>query len=590
MSILYAEMKKAAEKNADKVAIVFYGKRYKFARVLSLVERAAFGLSDLGVKKGDVVTLCLPNTPSAFVAFYALNRLGATVNLVHPFISAAGLSESVKKTDSRLVIAYDLFLRDKGEDLSGKLAEVGPDIKVIKSRSDHFMGFFAKIYFGQSQRKKGGKRAKQETRKQKYRIFESIFKNAEITVPAVQIPKTDPAVYLPSGGTSGVPKIISHRAGAFHELCCHAQFFLSEPLETYTAMYSVLPIFHGFGLCMNMNMCAMLGAKNVMSIKFDPKSMAKAIKKERINVIMGVPAMFSKLLECPQFLKADLSSLKECFVGGDAVPKKLVEDFNAALARGGSKGRLYVGYGLTETVTVCTVNCGTYHKDGSVGYPLPGTELAVVKDGRLVKTGEVGEICVKTPLMMLSYLDGAAHESPVRRIEGSGVRGQGSEIVRYGNPDAPPVGRGLAPAAFAPDAPQNGNNDRWLFTGDLGYLDADGFLFFKQRIKNMIKVSGVPVYPSEVEEAVESIPWILRAAAVGIPDEKLGEAVKLYVEAPIRELKKFFENPADHDAVKKIITEQCEKKLIRYAVPKVIEIRESLPLNSIGKVDRKKLQ
>lgn len=521
METLYSQMKKSAIQNANKTAIVFYGKKYTFSQILELVDRAAAGLEQMGVKSGDVVTLCVPNTPSAQIAFYAINRIGAINNLVHPFISAPQLNKVMSLTGSKLLIAYDLFLSEKVKDIS-------KDITILCTKTSYFMGPAAKAVFFTKNRKKLCYKGK---------TFESLYSYEPLLTPYYQFKENEPAVYLPSGGTSGIPKTIVHNNRVFNELCSHAQFFLSEPIENYKAMYSVLPVFHGFGLCMNMHMCALYGVKNVMSTKFNPKSMAKAIKKEKINILTGVPAMYAKLLKCKQFLRADLSSIKDCFVGGDSVSNKLVEEFNAVLEKGGSKSKLYIGYGLTETVTVCTVTCKNHYKPESIGYPLPNTKIAIVKDGKKLPPGEIGEICLKTPLLMLHYL--GEPFCPIKEVEG----------------------------------------EKWLFTGDLGYLDVDGFLYFKQRIKNMIKVSGVPVYPSEIEKVVEGIEGVIRCAAIGVPDDKTGEIVKLFVESKTK----------DKESLKQNIIKACELNLLPYAVPRIIEIRESLPLNTIGKVDRNKL-
>lgn len=514
-------MKKSAVKNADKTAIVFYGRRYTYSKILELVDRAAAGLEQMGIKSGDVVTLCVPNTPSAQIAFYAINRLGAINNLVHPLISAPQLDKVLSTTKSKLLIAYDLFLGEKAKDIH-------TDIPILCTKTSYFMSPLAKAVFWAKNKKKLSYKGK---------IFESLFTTPPIKTPYYKFEENQPAVYLPSGGTSGSPKTIVHNNRVFNELCSHAQFFLSEPIENYKAMYSVLPVFHGFGLCMNMHMCTMYGVKNVMSTKFSPKSMARAIKKEGINILTGVPAMYTKLLECKQFVSADLSSLKDCFVGGDSASSKLVEDFNKVLEQGGSKSKLYIGYGLTETVTVCTVTCKNYYRPESIGYPLPNTKIAIIKDGKKLPAREIGEICLQTPLLMLHYL--GEENSPIKEVDG----------------------------------------EEWLFTGDLGYLDQDGFLYFKQRIKNMIKVNGVPVYPSEIEKVVEAVDGVVRCAAIGLPDESYGEIVKLFVESKTK----------DKELLKQQIISICRQSLLPYAVPKIIEIKDSLPLNTIGKVDRKKL-
>ena len=201
---------------------------------------------------------------------------------------------------------------------------------------------------------------------------------------------------------------------------------------------------------------------------------------------------------------------------------------------------MMVGYGLTETAGVCVVNTRKKEKEGSVGYPLPGTAVGIYKDGRALPAGEVGEIYLDTEQCMLGYLGG-------------------------GEPFVQADGR------------------RWIATGDCGYVDEEGFLYFKQRIKNMIKVSGVPVYPSEVEEAALRVPGAAKACAVGIPDAVRGQAVRLYVEAAPK-------GAPSEEALRAAVLEQCRRLLLPYAVPRQIVVRARLPVNRIGKIDRLALE
>lgn len=513
---LYESFYKCAKENPQKTAIVFYGKKIKFRSLLQYVNKAANGLSRF-VKKDDVVTLCVPNSPSAAIAFYAVNKLGAVANLVHPLIKKDALRTCMQKVKSKVLITYDSY--------EGKNDF---DCVTFVSASDFFMPFFAALYYKRAFGKKIG--AFDKSKK-----FESL-----LSYPALEATESPSyaSVFLPSGGTTGEPKVIMHGGDAFNGLCDYADFFLSEPLKNYEAMYSVLPIFHGFGLCMNMHMCMTKGITNVMTLKFNPKSMAKDIKKYKIGILTGVPAMFNKLLACKEFLRADLSSVKDCFVGGDSASNELVDRFNRQLKAGGSTAKLHVGYGLTETVTVCAVTTAKYDKNGSAGYPLPCTEMAITDGEKILPKGEIGELVLRTPLLMLGYY--GTDQKPIRVI----------------------------------------GDKEWLFTGDMCYIDDDGYLFFKQRIKNMLKVSGVPVFPSEIENVVTKIKGVKNAAAIGVPDEQKGEAVKLFVEKS---------DEISESELKETILSECKAKLITYAVPKQIEFCV-LPLNAIGKVDRKLLK
>jgi len=515
MKSLYDAAWDTAQKYPDKDGLVFYGKRYSFSWVLKEIDRVADSLTRF-VKKGDVVTVCMPNSVSAAVAVYAFNKIGCVLNLVHPFIPPENLKKSIAKTSSKLAVIYDLyFAKNQVDDLG---------VMVLKSACGHYMGGLKK--FGYSLMCKKGKYYKTE-------IFERLkfYKKAE----KADFTDDDPAVYLPSGGTTGEAKIIVHNCSAFNRLCANVGFFLSDDVDDYKAMYSVLPIFHGFGLCMNLHMCMYAGITNVMAMSFNPKDAANLIVREKVGILTGVPTMYAKLLRQEKFRNSDLSYLKECFVGGDFVPPSLIEQFEENLRKNGSGGKMYAGYGLTETVTVCTVNTKRHFAKDSVGIAVPSMKIAVAKDGKLLPDGEEGEIFVSGPIMMMGYMDG------------------GENFVEI-------------------------DGERWLATGDYGRVK-DGFLYFMQRIKNIIKVSGINIYPSEIERAVMKIQGVRHAGAMAIADAEKGQVVKLFVEAV---------EGADEAELRRKIVDAIKSELIVYAVPKEIEFIK-MPLSSVGKIDRKKL-
>ena len=518
---MYEAARANVAERSVRTAISFYGKKYAFEEVFRLTDILADNLAaEFSLKKGDTVTLCAPNSPQALIAFYAANKLGVKVNLVHPYIPPEKLSESIARTDSRLLFVYDLY---KGDASAFR-------VPVLVSNCGYFMGAAARMYYRLTNKRtmRGGL------------SFEKFLKDRKAPrKQAERFGMDEPAVYLASGGTTGEPKIIAHNNFVFNNLCAKADEFLSEPLENYTALYNVLPIFHGFGLCINMHMCMMMRATNIMCIKFSAKMSAKQIIKQKANILTGVPTMFLKLLGEKTFTQGDLSALKDVYVGGDSVPDSLVKDFNAALEKGGSSARMYIGYGLTETVTVCLVNTLRHNCPSSIGYPLSNTAVRIYKDGALLPPGEVGEIYLDTDQFMLGYL--GESEAPFAEIDGR----------------------------------------KWLKTGDYGWLNEDGFLFFKQRIKNMIKVSGVPVYPSEIEDAVLTVAGVKKVCAVGMSDPVRGQAVKLFVEPQAGQ---------SESALAAEIERVCRKKLIAYAVPKKIVFKEKLPVNLIGKIDRKFLE
>lgn len=519
MDSLYSVLKNTCEQYPNRKAMTFYGRRIKFHKLLSYVDCFAYKLKYYyNINKGDVVTVCMPNAPSATIALYAVNKIGAICNLVHPFVPVEQLRRECNRTNTKLLIIYDVYtLKNDCHQLDGS---------ILLSDCGYFMGKLAKLYFHRTN--KGIK----------YNFFKSLekcFVGYYEKFAEYQFDQNEDAIYLPSGGTTGQPKIIRHSVQSFNQLCSYAQFYMSKPVPEYKAMYSVLPIFHGFGLCMNTHMCIMFGMNNVMSIKFNAKHMARSIIKEKVGVLTGVPTMYARLLREKAFYKGNLSSLVECFVGGDTLSTQLANEFDTVLKRQGSQGKLLAGYGLTETIAVCAVNRINDNREQSIGHAVPNAEFLIVKDGKILPCGEVGEILVHSPVMMLGYFGD----------EQSSIK------------------------------PFNGKD--YLYTGDYGYLDSDGYLYFKQRLKNIIKVNGMTVFPNEIEEVVSSIDGVKNCVAIAMPDIKRGQSVKLCVE--------LIDN-SHKDNIVQAIKQQCAKQLIVYAQPREIVVLDSMPLSQLGKVDR----
>ena len=522
MLTLYDVLKQTATRFPDRCAVVFYGRRMSYRQLLHRVDVFASNLVAKGIRPGDVVTVCLPNSPSATVAFYAINKVGAVCNLLHPYVPLQQMMENIRQTNTSLLIIYDVYTLKNGN--------VTADIPVLLSHTYYFMGTLARLYFRSTNK---------NIQYRNYERLEKLFEGQYTDFPAYRFGDEEQAVFLPSGGTTGDSKIIRHCCASFNKLCECAQDFLQDDVSEYRAMYSVLPIFHGFGLCMNMHMSVTNAVKNVMCIKFDAGHLARAVRREKINILTGVPVMYSRLLNERKFVHGNLSSLKECFVGGDSTPVTLIDEFNAVLKRQGSKARLLEGYGLAETIAACALNTVNNHKDGSLGRAVCGCRIDIAENGKLLPPGSLGEIAVSGPLVMLGYFDNS--DGAFAEIEGR----------------------------------------KYLLTGDYGWMDEEGYVYFKQRIKNVVSVNGVLVFPSEIESVVQSVEGVTACAATGIPDAKRGEAVKLFVQ---------IQSGADVKEILADVEEALRNKVIVYAYPKEIVVVDSLPVNLIRKVDRRKLK
>lgn len=504
----------AAGENAP--ALYYKGKFFSYGKLKRQTDRLACGLARLGVRPGDAVTICMPNTPESVYALYAVNKLGAVAHLVHPLAPPLQLESFMRKAKSVLLITLDINLAEYAP-LAAALR-----FGILSVSPAQSLGLVKRALFSLINRK--------SIRKGKgIRPYNRLVCKGD--VPAGKT--SGAAVYLHSGGTSGEPKVIELSAAAVNALVDKAPHILRfMPKLTGTYMLAVLPTFHGFGLAMGIHAPMAHGAVSVLMPKFSTKETIALIEKGRLNYLIGVPVLYEALLRKPEFSGEKLKNVKVAFIGGDSVMPDLIERFDTRMEEAGSEGRMFEGYGLTETVTVCNVNLFGAAKTGSVGKPLPGIEIAVADErGKPLAAGETGEILVAGDTLMDGYLDEAEATA----------------------------------AAFT-----ELNGKRYVRTGDAGYLDADGFLYFKQRLKRIIKIAGVSVYPSEIESVVSAMPGIDEACAVEGRNEKGETVIVLYLAGKER---------ADAE-----IQDGIRRALGKYAVPRKIVYLDSLPKTLIGKV------
>lgn len=534
---MYQAVKKASLEVPRNTAVYYQGRKISFKKFIKLVDRMAdVCYNTLGIRAGDTVLLAEPNIPDVLILFYALNKIGAMVNLVHPFIPYNQTKAIFEKTHSKVAFLFEQRVAKEVEnyrDFSENVyvCRVEDYLPLIKRFIYHF-------FMNGAIRKKLGKF------RGSFKGFNYVHK-LRPTGKKVEEYVNDssiPAVMLHSGSTTGKPKTICISNDSFNFIGSHAYEFLAQKKEEVlgTMMLSILPSFHGFGLCMTMHAPLMSAFGSALIPKFSTKAVIDVMNHTKMGSMCGIPGVYEKLLEDESFLNnKNLKYLHVGFCGGDSMNVSLKKRWDEAMKAHGSHCQVFEGYGLSEAIAVNCVNTFDHNREGSIGYPGSGFSFKIIDENeKEVKRGEMGEICVKSPATMLYY---------------------------YDDPEA-------TKATFTKDG--------YLKTGDLGYMDEDDFIFFKQRKKRVVKVSGVGVFPSEIESLVETVPGVTAVCAIRIPDPKLGSAIKLFVVA------KFF----DEEGMKRTIIERCQKYLIRWAVPKEIEFRDELPTTLLGKVDFKTLQ
>ena len=520
----------------NNVAIQYMGKRINYVSFLKKIDICAKGFYELGVRQGDIVTILLPNVPEALISLYALNKLGAIANMTHPLSAEEEIKQTLKSTKSKFLVIYDAQY-DKIKNFI-KDTRVKKVIFVSPGDSLNFIkGFVYDI--SQLGKFEHHPKDKMYINWRNFMLFSKFCKNFS----PLKFGKNTPAVIIHSGGTSGTSKnvVIQNRAFVF---AAKGEEIDLIKLNQGDSALAIMPNFHGFGLSVLMHTPLALGCSTILVPKFNSKKFDVLFKKTRPTCVLGVPTLFEALINSNNVKNLDLSFLKYVISGGDLLPKNLEDEINEYLEKHNSTARITQGYGLSEALACVTMAHDDVNKSGSVGIPLAGNYVKIINDERtIVPYGETGEIVINSKALMMGYLDNEKETNEVLQIHDDG--------------------------------------HVWLHTGDLGFMDEDGFLFYKGRIKRMIITSGYNVYPSHVEEIIEQHPAVLQCSVIGIPHPYKQQVPKAFIVL----------KEGNHGLlVKQEIQAYCKKHLAKYMIPYEIVIRKQLPKTKLGKVDFKVLQ
>lgn len=534
---MYDQVKKSAHLYPDNYAYEYMGKKCFYKDFINEINEWAKALSKSGIKHGDIVSISLPNIPNVLVVLYALNKIGAIANMVHPLSSEEEIFQSLESTQSKYLIMLNTFY-EKVENIIKK----SPVEAVIFASAADYMPFFTKIAYNVTQIGKYKKYPKNDMF-YSWKTFYKKYKTSE----HIKFPKfgrDTPAVIIHSGGTSGTPKnvVIQNRAfilGALQEN------ILMKNLHAGDCCLAIMPNFHGFGLSVLMHTPLALGCYSILIPQFDSKKFDIMFHKKKPSCVLGVPTLYEALMSNNNIKNLDLSNLKYIVSGGDILPKSLEDRMNKYLKEHNSPGKITQGYGLSEALAAVCLACDDVNKSGSVGIPLPGNQVKIIDQASRITLpyGEVGEICVHSKAFMQGYLNNESETNTALQVHKDG--------------------------------------HVWLHTGDLGYMDSDGFIFYKGRLKRMIITSGYNVYPSHIEEVIESHPAVLQCTVVGVPHPYKQEVPKAFIVLKEGYIGMF---------MKEDIKAYCKKKLAKYMIPSEFVIRKRLPKTKLGKVDFKSLQ
>lgn len=533
---IYELVEKTCLAYPNNYAFEYYGNKITYRDFLIRIKKTASSLLELGVKEGDRITICMPNTPVAVITFYAINMLGATASMIHPLSSENEIEFYLKESNSKYMLTIDLVY-DK---VMKVINNTNVESVIVSSVSDDMSNFKHAMYWFFSGRKN-------KIEKNEKAIFYSELLKMGIYYKEFECCKKkqdDEAVILYSGGTTGSPKGIVLTNLNFNALAmqCH---LMCNPAKAGDSILSILPIFHGFGLGVSIHTALYVGMKVILVPDFSPRKFGSLIKKYRPNFITGVPTLYEALLKT-KLGKKDLSSLTCVVSGGDTlIPsfKRKIDDF---LRAHGSSAQVRCGYGLTESTGASCLNPKSEYRDNSIGIPLPDMSYKIVKIGTLdrANTMEDGEICISGPTVMKGYLNNPEETNKT--------------LIKHSD------------------------GKIWLHTGDIGCMDKDGFIYFKQRLKRLIVSSGYNIYPSYVEDIISKHPLVDTCVVIGIPHEYKKQVAKAYIVLKNGE--------KVNSSIKKQIKKYCEDNLSKYSWPYEYEFRDSLPTTLVGKVAYKKLE
>ncbi len=531
---MYQMVADAARRFPNNCAYEFMGKKTTYAEFLRRVDVTAKALLELGIGKGDRVTICMPNSPQGVDCFYALNRIGAVSNMIHPLSAPKEIAFYLNFSKSKAILTLDQFYPKIASILSE--LENAPMILIARIR-DELPPTLAVGYMLTSGRKIP------KLPRSGYTLWTDALamgRRRKAPLPPIEGLAADGASILYSGGTTGTTKGILLSNLNFNALALQTIAASGFAPIDGLKMLSVMPLFHGFGLGIGIHTPLIAGATCILVPQFTVKTYAKLLVKKKPNLIPGVPTLFEALLRADDLDGADLSFLKGVFSGGDSLSIELKKKVDTFLHEHNAPIQIREGYGTTECVTASCLTPADYYRTGSIGIPFPDTYYKIVKPGTIeeVDPNTDGEICISGPTVMLGYVENPEETANTLRRHDEGRV--------------------------------------WLHTGDLGYMDDDGFVYFRQRIKRMIVTSGYNVYPSQLENIIDGHPKVLLSCVIGVKDPYKMQKVKAFVvPAPGVE---------PSEALKQELLAYCREHIAHYAMPYDIEFRTELPKTLVGKV------
>ena len=528
----------AAQRCPDSTAFSFMGRKTSYRTMIQEIERCARALKTIGVREDDKVTIALPNCPQAVYMFYAVNLVGAVANMVHPLSAEKEIEFYLNESESVTAITLDQFYH-KFDNVRNNTKVVNIIIASVKDALSQPLKAGYMLTEGRKI-KKIPKDAPVIRWNDFMRLSRACFYNYKVSRG-----RDDPAVILYSGGTTGKTKGIVLTNGNFTAL--GEQIVATNPMyRPGDKMLAAMPMFHGFGLGVCIHSILQGAGCCILIPRVNPKDYAKQVVKTRCNFIAGVPTLYEAMLRMKSMENADLSSLKGVFSGGDSLSVELKKKLDKFLYDHKAVIQVREGYGTTETVTACCLTPPHMFKEGSIGVPFPDTYIKIVEPGtdRELPYGEEGEILLAGPTVMKEYMKHPDETAQTLRRHADGLT--------------------------------------WVYTGDLGTMDSEGFVYFRGRAKRMIITSGYNVYPGQLENILDAHELVQMSCVIGVPDAYKMQKVKAFV--------KLAAGVPATEQTKETLLAYCRKNIAKYAMPYDIEFRDDMPKTLVGKVAYRELE
>jgi long-chain acyl-CoA synthetase len=535
---MYDMIERSARNYPSNLAMEYFGNRINYENLMSQIDAAARGLKALGIGPGDVVSVCSANIPEAVVAIYAINKIGAIINVFHPLSAPNEIKYFLNLTASKTLLMIDIAWPAVKPILAD--TEVKNVVVLSPTTALPFMpkaGLKIASLIPLLQKKQERPSGDNVMLWQELLACGAHFYgdvNAHSKSKAI-------AAIIYSGGTTGSPKGVALNNLSFNAMAMQVAEFFPSYAVPGNKILGIMPIFHGFGLGVGFHAMFVNGMANIMYPKFDVKKFDRILKQSKPDLLVGVPTLYEAMLRNRRIRKLDLSHVKIAISGGDMLSDPLKHEIDKLLKRTGSSAKLIQGYGMAECLSVSCVTPDERYKPGTIGIPVANVFYKIVEPQTYTEKpyGELGEIVLTGPNLMDGYVNNDKETNETLQVHADGRV--------------------------------------WLHTGDIGYMDEEGYVFFKQRLKRIIVSSGYNIYPSQVEDVICQVPEVLMATVVGLPDEYRGQIAKAFIvlKDGVKQSKAVLEG--------KILT-HCRQNLAKFEMPRSLEFRKSLPKTKIGKV------